>query len=138
MTEKTVKYATLSAKAADRGISAKLELTCGGLDDGRAFALRLSAPMTPGRMSANLRVDDRKVRPLASLRTFSDPYRLPFITAPNYDLWGFKRFRIQLFPAGSPELFYDFDLTGIDKAISALPCNKPPGETFEEVAATHD
>ena len=35
MTDKTVKYATLSAKAADRGISAKLELACGGLDDGR-------------------------------------------------------------------------------------------------------
>jgi hypothetical protein len=80
-----------------------------------------------------MRVDERKVRP-GMLHVFSDPYRIAFIAAPPFDLWGRKRFRVQVFPTGGPVLFYDFDLTGIGKAISALGCNKPPGETFEDTA----
>ena len=56
MTEKTVKYATLPAKTADRGISAQLELTCGGLDDGRALALhwRLQSRLVDRRIFGSM------------------------------------------------------------------------------------
>ncbi|WP_461326055.1 hypothetical protein [Bradyrhizobium diazoefficiens] len=132
MSDKAVKWATLDAKAADHGILAALVLTCDGLDGARLFAVRLSSPLTAGAISARLRIDDNKVRSLVNLRTYSDPHRIPLITAPSYDLWGRKRFRIELFPRGGPEVFYDFDLSGIDKAIAALPCNRAPTETFED------
>jgi hypothetical protein len=135
ISEKALKWATLDAKAADHGISANIVLSCDGLDGARLFAVRLSSPLTAGAISARLRIDDNKARSLVNLRTYSDPNRIPIITAPSYDLWGRKRFRIQLDPRGGPDLFYDFDLAGIDKAIAALPCNKAPTETFEDTAA---
>ena len=134
MTERVTKYASLPAKASDHGVSATLELTCGGLDGNRQFALFLSTPFTRGEISARLRLDEGKVR-LLGLRTFSNPRRFPIITAPAYDLWGKKRFRVELSPRGSQPLFFDFDLTGIDKAIAALPCNKRPTETFDDTMA---
>lgn len=129
MTDKPVKYAVLQAKAPESGVSAALEISC--MADQRLFQLKLSSPLSRGQIGVNMRVDERKVMPRI-LNVFSDPYRIAFIAAPPFDLWGRKRFRVQLFPTGGPVLFYDFDLTGIDKAISAIACNKPPGATFEE------
>lgn len=129
MADKLVKYAVLQSKAPENGVFAALEISC--MDEQRLFQLKLSSPLSRGRISVNMRVDERKVRPIL-LNVFSDPYRIAFITAPPFDLWGRKRFRIQVFPIGGPVLFYDFDLTGIDKAISPLACNRPPGETFED------
>lgn len=134
MTDRVTKYASLPAKAPDHGVSATLELTCDGLDGGRQFALFLSTPFTRGELSARLRLDEGKVR-LLGLRTFSNPRRFPIITAPAYDLWGKKRFRVELSPRGSQPLFFDFDLAGIDKTIAVLPCNKRPTETFDDTAA---
>jgi hypothetical protein len=137
MTEKSVKYATLSAKAPDHGVSASIELTCDGMDGRRSFTVKLSERMTRGYITGKVRLDEHKVRQLASLRTYADPYRIPLITAPPYDMWGHKRFRIELFPTGSASLFYDFDLTGIDKTISVLPCNRRPAETYEDTMSTY-
>ncbi|MGY3449779.1 hypothetical protein [Bradyrhizobium sp. USDA 4353] len=131
MTDKTGKYAVLQAKASDRGIAAALEIDC--MAGHRPFHLKLSSPLTRGKVSLNMRVDERKVRPII-LNVLSDPHQIAFITAPPFDLWGRKRFRVQVFPAGGPVLFYDFDLTGIEKAISGLDCNGAPGETFEDTA----
>jgi hypothetical protein len=135
ISDKSVKWATLDAKAADHGVTASLRLSCDGLDGTRLFSVRFSSSFSPGAIPARLRIDENKVRTLLSLRTFGDPHLIPIITAPSYDLWGRKRFRIQVNPRGGPDLFYDFDLAGIDKAIAALPCNKAPTETFEDTAA---
>ncbi|MGY3581922.1 hypothetical protein ACVIGB_000006 [Bradyrhizobium sp. USDA 4341] len=134
ISDKAIKRATLNAKAADNGVTASLLLTCDGLDGTRLFSVQLSSTFSPRTIPARLRIDENKVRTLLSLGTYGDPHRIPIITAPSYDLWGRKRFRIQLSPRGGPELFYDFDLTGIGKAIAALPCNKAPTETFEDTA----
>lgn len=136
ISEKAVRWATLDAKAIDHGVTASLQLSCDGLDGARLFTVRFSSPFSRGTVPARLRIDENKVRTLLSLRTFGDPHRIPIITAPPYDLWGRKRFRIQVNPRGGPDLFFDFDLTGISKAIAALPCNKAPTETFEDTAAT--
>lgn len=113
-------YASLPAKAPDRGVSATLEISC--VAGERLTSVRLSAPMTRGRIAANLRADEGEARPLANLRVLSDPHRIPILTAPRYSLAGKKRFRVELFPTGSPALSYDFDLAGIDQAIAGVAC----------------
>ncbi|HWV44085.1 hypothetical protein [Pseudorhodoplanes sp.] len=120
MTGKNESWAALAAKNPDQGMTADLELSCAA--GGRLFTVKLSAPLTRGKISARLRADDGPVQNLAGLRVYSDPHRIPIVTAPRLDLAGRKRFRVELFPTGSPPLFYDFDLTGIDRAMAAVRC----------------
>lgn len=116
MTGKNESWAAVAAKAPDQGVTGHLEMVCHG--GSRFYFVRLSAPMTRGRIAANLRSDDGPVRPTTGLQVFSDPHRISLLTTDP----GRKRFRIELFPTGSPPLFFEFDLTGIEKAIAAVRC----------------
>jgi hypothetical protein len=122
MTDQVTKYATLAAKAEDQGISAVLELAC--LPSQRLFQVKLSVPLTRGEIGANLRVDEGAVRPIF-LHVFSDLHRISILGAPPFDLVGHKRFRITLLPTGGPQLFYDFDLAGVDATAKTVPCTRP-------------
>jgi hypothetical protein len=119
MTEKTVRHAALAAKAEDQGVSAALEMSCH--ERRRWFHIRLSRPMTRGELGASLRIDEGKVEP-RFLHVFSDPYRIPLIQAPPFDLVGKKRFRVQLFVRRGSPLFFDFDLSGIAAAAKSITC----------------
>ncbi|ABE62815.1 hypothetical protein Nham_2017 [Nitrobacter hamburgensis X14] len=136
MTDKLIKVPTLAAKSLDHGVSAAIEISC--LQGDRLFTIWLSSGLSRGRLSGRLRTDNNRVIPSSFLKVFSDPHRIPIITVPPYDLWGRKRFRVELFPTGSSSLFFDFDLIGIDKAIAALPCNKPPGKTFDSPLSSYN
>lgn len=116
MTGKNESWAALAAKNPDQGVTAALEMACGAGQ--RFFFIRLSAPMTRGRIAANLRSDEGPVVPMTRLEVFSDPHRISLLTINP----GRKRFRVELFPTGSPPLFFDFDLTGIEKAKAAVNC----------------
>jgi hypothetical protein len=123
MTDREDKIASVPSKAESHGILAFLQIECLPTIGGRIVSVVLSQAMTQGRIGLNFRIDDAPVEP----RVLPVGTSLRSIALHGLDekqLASAKRFRLQLFPAGGPELFYDFDVVGAGKAMTALSCKQ--------------
>jgi hypothetical protein len=119
MTDKITRSAAVLAKAPDQGIAAELYVGC---MNGEPMAqARLSHPLTRGRIGTVWRFDEGPHRP-AFLHVFADPNSIPFVGVPTADFTGRKRFRVQIQPTGGPNLFYDFDISGLGKVLPSIRC----------------
>ncbi|MGJ5203625.1 hypothetical protein [Bradyrhizobium sp. HKCCYLR20261] len=124
LTDKDRKTASLPAARPDHGVTARLVISC--LEDrlvgGLILAIETSAVFTRGRMGLRFRVDEQepeaRFMPVNAHGTGMEQWADPD------DLRGARRLRVELQPARSPNLFYDFDLTGVDKALAAVPCTR--------------
>ncbi|MEY9358970.1 hypothetical protein ABH994_001691 [Bradyrhizobium yuanmingense] len=124
LTDKESKVATLEAKAPDHNVSARLVVRClaDKLVGGLTLSIETSARFYPGRMGLRYRVDGREPVPR---------YMPVDATGSGMSLWadtdelrGARRIRVELEPYRAPNLFFDFDLTGVDKAFASIPCNR--------------
>jgi hypothetical protein len=119
MTDNVARSATVQAKAPDQGVSADLYVGC---MNGEPMAqARLSHPLTRGRIGTVWRFDEGPQRP-AFLHVFADPNSIPFVGVPTADFTGKRRFRFQIQPTGGPSLFYDFDISGLERVLSSIKC----------------
>lgn len=124
LTDKRESVATLTAIQADHGVAARLRIHCLAADTagGLVLAIETTATFTRGRMGLRFRIDEgaaqNRYMPVAAngdgMSQWADPE----------DLRGARRLRVQLEPARSPNLFYEFDLSGVDKALDSIPCVK--------------
>ena len=121
LNDRDLKFATVVAKAPDQGIVAKLEIVCranGQLD----HHVVLSTKISSGGIGGAYRIDEKATR-TGSFK-FYDDHTISIDEEPPLTLAGAKRYRIQLEPRNGPVLVFDFDLTGVDKAINSLRCRK--------------
>lgn len=117
--DRDLKFATVVAKAPDQGIVAKLEIVCranGRLDHRVALSTKISS----GEIGGAYRVDEKNTR-TGSFKFYNDNI-ISIEEEPPLTLAGAKRYRIQLEPRNGPVLVFDFDLTGVDKALDSLRC----------------
>lgn len=122
LTDREVKTATIAAKARDHGVLGRLVINC--LEDklvgGLVLSIETTASFSRGRLGLSYRVDQREVEqrlmPVNSAGNGMSSWAKP------EELEGAKRIRVELSPARSPNLFFDFDLTGVDNAMKAIPC----------------
>jgi hypothetical protein len=124
MTDKTVKVATLPAQAADHGIQARLEIRClvSKLVGGLILSLETTASFSPGRMGLVYRIDNSE--PKARFTTVNSSGTGMSLWGEPEELLGGKKMQVEIQPARSTNLFYEFDLSGVDKAVASIPCLK--------------
>ncbi|MCC8980821.1 hypothetical protein [Bradyrhizobium acaciae] len=128
MTDSTIKTATVAAKAPDHAVSATIRVSClrdkvvGGL----IVSIETDAVFTLGRMGLTYRLDNDEPTPR---------YMQVDANGRGMSLWmqpeefpGKKRLRVQLEPARSPNLFFEFDISGVEKALAAVPCKRTRAE----------
>jgi hypothetical protein len=119
LNDRDLKFATFVAKASNQGIVAKLEIVCrasGKLD----HHVVLSTKLSPGEIGGAYRIDEKATQTRSF--KFSDDNTISIEEEPPFTLAGAKRFHIQLEPRSASVLVFDFDLTGVDKAIDSLRC----------------
>jgi hypothetical protein len=122
MTDGAVKTATLAAHASDHGVSANIEVSClrdktvGGL----IVSIETTASFAPGRMGLVYRFDSDE--PTGRYMPVNSGGHGMSLWAQPEELSGKKRLRVRLEPSRSPNLFFDFDLGGVDKAFASIPC----------------
>jgi len=120
--------ATVPAKAPSQGVTARLQLECFTHPElsGLYFGVILSKETTPGFMGWRFQYDDgpvveRKPSPRLSLTNTALGDRS------SDELKGLlkaKRLRLTLLPPRSPDLKYEFDVLGAEKAAAALGCKE--------------
>ncbi|WP_316191295.1 MULTISPECIES: hypothetical protein [unclassified Bradyrhizobium] len=122
LTDKETRIASVAAARPDQGVAARLVVRC--LEDklvgGLIMAIETTASFTRGRMGLRFRIDHRD--PEARFMPVSGSGKGMSQWLDPEELRGARRLRVELEPARSPNLFYDFDLTGVDKALGAIPC----------------
>lgn len=124
MTDSTIKTATVAAKAPDHGVSATIRVSClrdkvvGGL----IVSIETNAAFTPGRMGLTYRLDNDE--PIPRYMPVDADGRGMSLWMQSDEFPGKKRLRVQLEPARSPNLFFEFDISGVDKALAAVPCKR--------------
>ncbi|WP_316171052.1 hypothetical protein [Bradyrhizobium sp. SZCCHNRI1058] len=122
LTGKETRVASVRAAKPDQGVAARLMVHC--LEDklvgGLIMAIETTASFTRGRMGLRFRIDQRE--PEARFMPVSANGNGMAQWLDPEDLRGARRLRVELQPARSPNLFYDFDLAGVDKALDAIPC----------------
>ena len=126
LTEKTVKSARVEAKQEDRGIRASLVIQCldNRLVGGHIVSLHTSERLTPGRIALYYRLDDGdNVTRFAEVGTDLMSISLQGnITDGLISSNTAKRLRIELFQLDGPKLYYDFNISGMAKALREVPC----------------
>jgi hypothetical protein len=122
MTDSAIKTASLAAKAPDHGISATIEVSClrDKLVGGLILSIETTASFSPGRMGLVYRLDNGEPNP-RFMPVNSGGHGMSLWAQPE-ELSGKNRIRVQLEPSRSPNLFFDFDLAGVDKAFASIPC----------------
>ncbi|MET4206871.1 hypothetical protein [Bradyrhizobium sp. LA2.1] len=122
LSDRDVKVATLPAKERDHGVFARLVINCleSPVVGGLVLSIETGSRFSRGRMGLSYRVDQREVVPRL-MPVNSNGNGMSSWAQPE-ELEGAKRIRVELSPARSPTLFFDFDLTGVDKAMNAIPC----------------
>jgi hypothetical protein len=116
--DSTIKIAWTGAKKPDRGINAKLQIECS--PTGRVLTVVLSRKLTPGRFGISYRIDNRplqerilQINPALDSIMFMDDLR---------QISNSRTMQVAIFPAVSQNLYYDFDISGAEKAITSVPC----------------
>jgi hypothetical protein len=124
LTDKSVKTASVTAKAANKGITARLDVYCLGFKDDTSpvVSLETSASFTPGRMGLRYRLDTDEPEP--RYMPVNSGGRGMSLWAQPKTFFGKKQLRLELQPARSPNLFFEFDIAGAEQAIRALGCKK--------------
>lgn len=128
MTDSAIKTATVVAKSPDHGVSATIRVSClrdkvvGGL----IVSIETSAAFTPGRMGLVYRLDNDE--PTSRYMPVDANGRGMSLWMQSDEFPGKKRLRVQLEPARSPNLFFEFDISGVDKALAAVPCKRTRAE----------
>lgn len=121
MTDKTLKWATVTARS-DSGVTGTLMLTClvHDLVGGYHINMRTDRVFTRGNMALRYRFDNEavedRVGPVNTARNGMDAMVRP--DEPR----DAKRIRVEILPAGSAALHFDFNATGLRKAFEAVPC----------------
>jgi hypothetical protein len=129
MTDEVVKFAAANAKEQSDGIAGSLVLACDTISAkvlqvpaGLYVAIRLSENMPVGA-TISWRIDEQPVhyQYMPELRSTS----MSAIHELSPDtLKRAKRLRVQWTASTGTVLFYDFDVTGLDKVMSQIPCGK--------------
>jgi hypothetical protein len=123
MTDQTVSVASVAAKESSGGVRAELVLQClhDKLVGGRLLTVFLSQKFTQGRIGFSFRVDSRALQ--QRIGAVGTALNTIFVgNARNVLSGDSHRFRLQIFPAGSSVLFYDFDISGVKDAFKAVAC----------------
>lgn len=128
LTNAVTKSAWLSAAKNETGTTAELAMRC--LNDDLVGGLYLevltSFQFTRGRVGLRYRIDDRPVQ-ARYLPGRSDGYGVAFINRIS-EIRGAKRLRLELLPGNRAGMFYDFDVSGIDKIIRDMRCREAGSE----------
>jgi hypothetical protein len=124
MSDQKIVFATLQATGLSHGVSATLHLSCVKNIGVVAVAALLSQRMTQGRVAVTFRVDDKPAQTHGSVvgATSQD---IPIRGFNAEFLKGAKRFRLQFQTFGAAELFYDFNVSGVDAALKTIDCRRP-------------
>lgn len=124
LTDKDFKIASLEAKAADHDVSARIVVHClvDKLVGGLVLSIETSAQFYPGRMGLRYRIDQRE--PVPRYMPVNATGNGLSSWADTDELRGARRIRVELEPYRGKNLFFDFDLTGVDKTFAAIPCNR--------------
>lgn len=122
MTDKPTVTAWLKAKDKDKDTVVELLLGCfeDKLVGGHVVVLSFSRRLGVGRVSYRFRVDNRETETRFSAvgRDLSS-----LLATPRPDeLKGGKRLRLEVFPTIGSPMFFDMDISGVDKALSSIPC----------------
>jgi hypothetical protein len=129
MTDSSIKTATLAAKAPDHGVSATIQVSClrdkvvGGL----LVSIETDATFTHGRMGLIYRLDNDE--PIGRFMPINGGGRGMTSWMQSDEFSGKKRLRVRLEPSRSPNLFFEFDISGVDKALVSVPCKRTRPET---------
>jgi hypothetical protein len=127
MTDHVFRFANAPAKDPFSGITAELHIGC---DDGisgvvkpsRYVSVQLSKDMPEGA-TISWRVDEQPVRYQPMPQVHSTSRSAIHLLTPDA-LRQAKRVRLQWAASTGTVLFYEFDVTGADKAIVQVPCGK--------------
>lgn len=124
MTDRAEKTASVAAKASDHGVSATLYIYCLGFkgDTNPIVNLQTTARFTPGRMGLRYRLDNDEAEP--RFMPVDSSGRGMSLWAEPKTFFGKKRLRVEMQPARSSSLFFEFDITGAEQAIRGLGCKK--------------
>jgi hypothetical protein len=116
MTDGVIKVASLETNGA------KLLLQCPSLRGaGMYVTVELPSRLWQRRIYVTYRVDDGAVRhDDAIVGTALQSATIVGLTGP--ELKGKRRLRVEFLPTGGQRHFYDFNLTGVDKALQAMQC----------------
>ncbi len=128
MSDQTVRYAKVAAKQPSHGITASILLFCAKDRDlgGYKLQISISARIAAREVKVRYRFDSRRVR----RRSLPVDRDLQTIHIVSYDANDFlrarnaKRLRLEILPIGGPELFYEFDISGMDEVLRAMPCKR--------------
>lgn len=120
--------ATVDAKAAASGITARLQIECFTHPQlsGLSFGVVLSKGTAPGPIGWRYQYDDAtavKRGPFSRISLTSISLG-DASSAELKNLPGAKRLRLTLLPAQGSELSYDFDVAGAAEAIKSIPCKE--------------
>jgi len=121
MTDRTVKWATVTTRG-DNGVTGTLMLTClvHDLVGGYQINMRTDSAFTRGNIGLRYRFDDEpvedRVGPVNTARNGMDAMVRPD------EVRDAKRIRVEIFPADSPALLFEFNATGLRRAFEAVPC----------------
>ena len=121
ITDKPVRIASVEAKGADGGMTAAVQLECPDdrLVGGHVVSFLFSPRMRGGSLGIRYRIDDREVE-MRFLVSKGD-----VVSVPNIDLDQLrraKRLRLEIFPVRSEPLFFEFDVSGAERAFAHVPC----------------
>jgi hypothetical protein len=117
--------ATIDAKTASNGITARLQLECFTHPDlaTLSFGIVISKPTAPGFLKYRIQFDDGPTvergpytRLSLTNTSLGDEEKKALPTA--------KRLRLTLLPTKPPELTYDFNVSGAASAIKGLNCKE--------------
>lgn len=127
ITDKAEKAASVASKVSDHGVSATLHVYCLGLrnDTHPIVYLETSARFSPGRMGLQYRLDNDEPEP--RFMPVDGGGRGMSLWAEPKTFFGKKRLRVELQPARSKNLFFEFDIVGAEQVIRGLGCQKLSG-----------
>jgi hypothetical protein len=124
MSDKDSTWVYVIATKPDRGIGASIVIRC--MDDpvvgGLYVELKTSAKFSRGRLGLRYRVDDGEPQN-RYMPINSNGDGMSLFARPN-DLAAGKRMRLELQPAGSSNLFFEFDISGAREAFQSIPCRE--------------
>jgi len=124
LTDKTHKSVSVTARATDKGIAARIDIFCLGIEEytSPVVSLETTASFEPGRLRLRYRLDSDDLEP-RFVPVSSDGHGVSLWVQPK-SLFGKTELHVELHPVPSPSLYFDFDLTGAEQAIRSLGCKK--------------
>ena len=123
-TDKSLKAVSVSAKAADKGITADISIYCLGSEGytSPVVSLETTTSFEPGRLRLRYRLDSDD-QDLRFVPVSSSGHGVSLWVQPK-SLFGKTELYVELHPVLTPSLYFDFDVTGAEQAIRSLGCKK--------------